>query len=67
MSWGRLLDSFRNETGKFHLLKGDGSPSCGTSYFTSTGPYPFTPDDSQKCKNCIGVEQARSRKHAPQR
>ena len=61
MSWGKLLDKWHDEGRLFHLLKHDGSPACGVSYYTSTGTYPFAPDDSQKCKLCKGIEQKQSR------
>lgn len=63
MKWGRLLNKWHDEIGVFHLLKGDGSPACGVSYYTSTGPYP---DQNiqvhNKCRRCMGIQKANKRK-----
>lgn len=62
MKWGRLLNRFRDEIGKAHLLKEDGSPACGASYYASTGPYPHAIDDNQKCLNCKGIDKVQANK-----
>jgi len=63
MKWGRLINKWHDEVGVFHLLKDDGAPTCGSNYFSSTGPYP---DQNihvfNKCRRCLAVEKANKRK-----
>lgn len=59
MKWGRLINNVRDEIGPFHLLREDGSPACGASYFTSTGPYPYE-ITGPKCRYCEKKEKKNS-------
>lgn len=54
--WGRRLDRWHDEQGPFHLLRDDGSPACGASYHTTTGPYPRVPSEHEKCRRCKRIK-----------
>jgi hypothetical protein len=58
--WGRCLDKLLDERGPFHLLKPDNSPACGVPYHSTTGTYPFTPDDAKRCGRCKKIAEKRS-------
>ena len=62
-AWRRPLNRWHAETGVFHLTKDDGAPRCGASYYAMSGPYPYEPDNTRKCKRCLGI-QARPPKEA---
>lgn len=52
-SWGKLLNKWHDEQSLFHLLKPDGAPACGASYYASTGPYPYAEEDCYpRCAKC---------------
>ena len=52
MPWGKRLNRWHDEVGPFHLLREDGSPACGCSYFATTGPYPDQTHVTATCGNC---------------
>jgi hypothetical protein len=67
-AWGKLLDKWHDEVGPFHLLRPDGSPSCGASYFTSSGPYPYPEQDCYpRCDRCRVIAQKTGVATAPPR
>lgn len=53
--WGRRMNKWHDEVGPLHLLNDDGSPACGSSYYTTTGTVTVTEGTDTPegcCKRC---------------
>jgi hypothetical protein len=58
--WGFMMLRFCEQGRTAHLLKPDGSPACGASFYASAGAAmdePVTP----KCGRCLRITNARKK------
>ena len=59
MNWGYLIDRWHDQSVITHVLKDNGSPACGCSYFASAGP--CNTYSSPKCRRCQKIATAQKR------
>lgn len=58
--WGFMMLPGCDQGRTAHLLRADGSPACGASYYASAGQS-LDVSEHQKCRRCQRIERAQKR------
>lgn len=59
IAWGYMMLPFCDQGRVAHILRDDGSPACGASFYASAGQSSDVPE-SHKCGRCKRLRIARA-------